>query len=84
MRIEVVTLLRERDDVDMGDGDAGIDGVTLDTEVLLTEDTEDTVIERGKLVNVLRLATDLGTERRVGVNMGLAVSDRLANDIVCD
>ena len=43
--IEVVTLLRDLEDVDMGVGDG--EAVTLDAAVVVGDDTEDTVVDFG-------------------------------------
>jgi hypothetical protein len=45
VRIEVVTLLKDFEDADMGVGNG--DAVTLDAVVVLREDTDETVVDFG-------------------------------------
>jgi hypothetical protein len=80
VRIEVVTLLRDLEDVDIGvdDGEA----VTLDAVVVVRDDTEETVVDLGWRLAELLLEIDWGEEGRLGVLMGLAVGDLLAIDMV--
>jgi hypothetical protein len=75
--MDVVTLLRDLDDVDMGIGDGG--AVTLDAVVVVRDDTED-----GWQVAELLLEIDRGEEGHLGVLMGLAVRDLVAIDMVRD
>jgi hypothetical protein len=82
VRIEVVTLLRDLEDVDMGVGDG--DAVTLDAVVVVKDDTEDTVVDFGWRLAELLLEIDRGEEGRLGVLMGLAVGDLVAIDMVRD
>jgi hypothetical protein len=80
--VEVVTLLRDLEDVDMGVGDGK--AVTLDAVVVVRDDTEDTVVDFGWRVAGLLLEIDRREDSRLGVLMGLAVGDLVAIDIVRD
>lgn len=74
-----VTLLKVLD----GKEDEEEDGVILDTEEVVRDDTEETVVDRGRYVVVL-LLTLLGGDGLVGVESTEPVRDRLANDMVLD
>jgi hypothetical protein len=82
VRIEVVTLLNDLEDVDMGVGNG--EGVTLDAVVVVRDDTEDTVVDFGWRLAELLLEIDRGEEGCLWVVMGLAVTDLLAIDMVRD
>jgi hypothetical protein len=82
VRIEVVTLLRDLEDVDMGVGDGK--AVTLDAVVVVKDDTEDTVVDLGRQLAELLLDIDRGEEGRLRVLMGVAVGDLLAIYMVRD
>jgi hypothetical protein len=80
--MDVVTLLRDLDDVDMGVGDA--EAITLDAIVVVRDDTEDTVVDFGWQVAELLLEIERGEEGPPGVLMGLAVGDLVAIDMASD
>jgi hypothetical protein len=82
VRRDVVTLLRDLEDVDMGVGDG--DAVTLDAVVVVKDDTEGVVVDFGLRLAELLLEIDRGKEGRLGVLMGLAVGDLVAIDMVRD
>jgi hypothetical protein len=81
VRIEVITLLRDLEGVDISIGDGG-GAVTLDAVV--KDGTEDTVVDFGWRLAELLLEIDCGEEGRLGVLIGLAVGDLLAIDMVRD
>jgi hypothetical protein len=58
VRIEVVTLLRDLENVDIGVGNG--EGVILDVAVIVRDDTEDTVVDFGWRVAELLLEIDHG------------------------
>jgi hypothetical protein len=74
----VVTLLRDFEEVDMGDGIG--EALMLDMDVLLRLETEDTVIDLGS--GVLCLLMERGVECLCGVDIGLDGTDLLARDMV--
>jgi hypothetical protein len=80
VRIEVVTLLKERDDVDKGVGKG--EAETLDTVVELRDETEE-MVDDGRGVCDLAV-TERATDCLPGVEYGLPVKERLAMDIVMD
>jgi hypothetical protein len=80
VHIEVVTLLRDLEDVDMGVGDGK--AVTLDAVAVVRDDTEDTVVDVGRRLVELLLEIDWGEEGRLEVLMGLAIGDLPAIDMV--
>jgi hypothetical protein len=82
VRIEVVTLLRDFEDIDMGVGNG--DSITLDAVVVVRDDTEDTVVDFGWRLAELLLEINRREEGRLGVLTGLAVGDLLAIDMVRD
>jgi hypothetical protein len=82
VRIEVVTLLRDLEDVDIGVGND--EGVTLDVVVVVRDNTDDTVVDFGWRLAELLLEIDLGKEGHPGVLMGLGVTDLLAIDMARD
>ena len=80
--IEVVTLLKDLEDVEVGVGDG--EAVTLDAVVVVRDDTEDTVVDFGWWVAELLLEIDRGEDGRLGVLKGLAVGDLVAIDMFRD
>jgi hypothetical protein len=80
VRRDVVTLLRDFEDVDIGDGIG--EALMLDTVVLLRLETEDTVVDLGRAV--LWLLMERGVECLCGVDIGLDGTDLLARDMVRD
>jgi hypothetical protein len=82
VRIEVFTLLGDREDVDMGVGNG--EAARLDVVVVIRDDTEETVVEFGWRLAGLLLEIDQEECGRLGVLMGVAVGDLLAIDMVCD
>lgn len=75
-----VTLLRVLEEEDTGDGKG--EGVTLETVVLLTLDSEETMVDVGRAV--LLVATERGVDSLTGVDIGLDTMERLARDMVRD
>lgn len=80
VRAELVTLLSDRDEVDIGVGNG--EAVTLETVVELSVDTEETVVDFG--TDDVLLVTERGEEARRGVDTGVESIERLARDIVRD
>ena len=80
--IEVVMLLRDLEDVDLGVGDG--EAVTLDVVMVVRDDTEDTVVDFGWRVAELLLEIDRGEDGPLGVLMGLAVGDLVTINMVRD
>ncbi len=85
VRKEVVTLLNDLEEADIGVGKG--DAVTLealDAVLVLREETEETVVDLGWRLTELWLEIERGAETPFGVLIGVPVGDLLAKDIVRD
>jgi hypothetical protein len=82
VRIEVVTLLRDLEDVDMDAGDG--EAVILDAVVVVKDYTEEAVVDLGWRLAEHLLKINRREYDRFGVLMGLAVGDLLAIDMARD